>query len=451
MQEDITSWAGKTFECTCGKTHRVRTQRILVGEDILSQVPKVLEEFNVQGKALVLFDENTYKAAGEEVEHVLQKRGFLVIPGLLSKEGNAPLLEPDERARSQIGEYLFYQPNFIVAVGGGVINDLAKFVASRVRLPYVAVATAPSMDGYVSPGAPMLVAGYKITYDATPPLVCFVDLKVVSSAPLPLLWAGFADLLGKITANADWVLRHVVWGEDFCEFLWEHTASFLKALDAQAEGIPKRNKEAVALLSHALLFSGLGMDMIGDSRPASGAEHLIAHYLEIMALQRGMHPSLHGLRVGAATAIVWHLYRMLFERGEEIFAHPPKDTESLDKVKVQFGPLFPFVEQEIQKKKHLPWPNLPLSLVREATEGKIFLLPNPLTTLQRAGIPPDFEALGLPLPLVKEACLFARFIRSRITVLDLLARFGLLEEFVEEALKKVAEATKAPQPGHQGS
>lgn len=446
LQEDVTSWAGKTFECTCGRTHRVHTRRILVGEDVLSQIPKVLEEFNVRGKALVLFDENTYKAAGEEVEHVLQKGGFSVISGLLSKEGNIPFLEPDERARSQVGEYLFHQPDFIVAVGGGVINDLAKFVAYRVKLPYISVATAPSMDGYVSPGAPMLVGGYKVTYDATPPLACFVDLRVVSSAPLPLLQAGFADLLGKITANADWALRHAVWGEDFCEFLWKHTAFFLKALDAQAEEIPKRNRRTVALLSHALLFSGMSMDMIGDSRPASGAEHLIAHYLEIMALRQGMHPSLHGLRVGAATAIVWHLYRMLFERGREIFANPPKDTESLNEVKVRFGPLFPFVEQEIQKKTHLSWPNPPLSLIKEATEGKTFLLPNPIATLKRAGIPPDFRALGFPLPVVKEACLFARFVRSRITILDLFARFGFLEELVEEALREI---TEAPQPGHQ--
>ncbi|MBC7217188.1 MAG: sn-glycerol-1-phosphate dehydrogenase [Candidatus Caldatribacterium sp.] len=434
--QDVCALLGKTFQCQCGKVHRIRTQRILVGEDVIPRIPSVLRDLNLRGKALVLFDETTYEVAGKEVMRVLESSSFSILPGLLKKDGPFPFLEPDEGARSQIGEYLFKQPDFLVAVGSGVINDLAKFVAHRVGIPYVAVATAPSMDGYVSPGAPMLVGGYKVTYDATPPLALFADIGVLSAAPLPLVQAGFADLVGKITANADWVIRRVLFGEDFCEPLWENTASFLRDLGFYAEGIARRDKEAVTVLIWALVWSGLGMEMIGDSRPASGGEHLVAHYLEMMALHRGLHPSLHGLRVGVATCIVWRLFQLFFEKAREGLRCIPQNHFDWDTLKVHFGPLFPFVEEEARKKENLSWPEVNPLLLQGAVEDKLSLF-NPFELLRRAGIPTNFRELGFPGKMVRDAFLWARFLRSRVTILDLLAHCGVLEELLDRALQEI--------------
>lgn len=433
MKENPFELTGTAFLCSCGRVHRIRTKKILLGKGVLSRIPAVLAELNLRGKALILFDEATYEAAGREVESILIRSGFSVIPGFLEKEEHVPFLEPDERARSQIGDYLFQQPNFLVAVGSGVINDLAKFVAHRVKLPYVAVATAPSMDGYVSPGAPMLVGGYKVTYDATPPLALFADLEILRSAPLVLIQAGFADLVGKITANADWVLRRVLWGEDFCDSLWEHTVSFLQDLDACAEGVAKRDEKAITVLTQALIQSALSMEMIGDSRPASGGEHLIAHHLEMMALHRGLYPSLHGLRVGAATVIVWYLFRSFLTEGEALLNNNQEEAVDWNTLKVHFGPLFPFVEQSARKKLELLWPDIDFSLLKRALEEKVLSF-EPLHLLKRAGIPTTFEALGFPPGMVQDACLFARFLRERATLLDLLAHLGALQSSLEHAL-----------------
>lgn len=434
--QDACTLLGKTFQCQCGKVHRIRTQRILVGEDVIPRIPSVLRDLNLRGKALVLFDETTYEVAGKEVIRVLGSPPFSPFPGLLKKDGRFPFLEPDEGARSQIGEYLFEQPDFLVAVGSGVINDLAKFVAHRVGIPYVAVATAPSMDGYVSPGAPMLVGGYKVTYDVTPPLALFADIGVLSAAPLPLVQAGFADLVGKITANADWAIRRVLFGEDFCEPLWENTASFLRDLASCAEGIARGDKEAVTVLIWALVWSGLGMEMIGDSRPASGGEHLVAHYLEMMALHRGLHPSLHGLRVGVATCIVWRLFQLFFEKDREDLRCIPQSHFDWDTLKMHFGPLFPFVEEEARKKENLSWPEVDPLLLQGAVEDKLSLF-DPFELLRRAGIPTSFGELGFPGKMVRDAFLWARFLRSRVTILDLLARCGVLEELLDQALQGI--------------
>lgn len=433
---DTWGFLGTTFQCSCGRIHRVRTRRILLGENVLPRIPYVLQELNLRGKALVLCDETTYKVAGQEVIRILAHSSFSPILGLLRKDEHLPFLEPDEQARSQIGEYLFEQPDFLVAVGSGVINDLTKFVAYRAQLPYVAVATAPSMDGYVSPGAPMLVGGYKVTYDAAPPLALFADVAVLASAPSSLIQAGFADLVGKITANADWELRRVLFGEDFCDPLWKNTASFLKDLVSCAEGIARQDKEAVSLLMRALIQSGLAMEMIGDSRPASGGEHLVAHYLEMMALHRGLHPSLHGLRVGAATCIVWKLFQLFLQEGKARRRRVSLDCPDWDILKVHFGPLFPFVKEEAQKKCSLQWPEINPDLIRKAVEEKLSLF-NPLELLLRTGIPARFQDFGFPEKMVWDAFLWARFLRKRVTILDLLAHWGILEELLEQALREI--------------
>lgn len=435
MMSDWQNLLGKTVLCSCGKTHRIRTQRILLEDGALLKIPRVLQEMNLRGKALILCDEVTYKVAGEEVLRLLSSPPFSPILGLLEKDERLPFLEPDERARSQIGEYLFQRPDFLVAVGSGVINDLAKFVAHRAQIPYVAVATAPSMDGYVSPGAPMLVGGYKVTYDATPPLALFADVTILASSPLPLVQAGFADLVGKITANADWELRRVLFGEDFCDPLWENTAAFLRDLVSCAEGIRERDKEAITVLMGALIQSGLGMEMVGDSRPASGGEHLVAHYLEMMALHRGLYPSLHGLRVGAATPAVWQLFVLFLELGEARLKNRDHASgEDLSELELHFGPLFPFVAEEVQAKKNLFLPAVDFSRLQKALETKLFLF-TPAEVLKRAGIPVHLEDLGFPKKMVRDAFLFARFLRKRVTILDLLASSGLLETLLDRVLK----------------
>lgn len=433
--EDLWNFLGTAFRCSCGRTHRIRTKRILLGEDILPRIPYILQELNLRGKALILCDETTYEVAGKEIVRIL-RASFSPILCVLKRDERLPFLEPDEQARSQVGMHLFEQPDFLVAVGSGVINDLAKFVAHRVQLPYVAVATAPSMDGYVSPGAPMLVGGYKVTYDATPPLVLFADTEILASAPLPLIQAGFADLVGKVTANADWELRRILFGEDFCDPLWESTTSFLKDLASCAEGIARREKEAIIVLTRALIQSGLGMEVIGDSRPASGSEHLVAHYLEMMALHKGLHPSLHGLRVGAASCIVWKLFQLFLHGDMARWRRTSSSYLSWDDLRAHFGPLFPYVREEIQEKCNLRWPEVHPGLFQEAIEKKLSLF-NPLELLARAGIPVRFQDLGFPEKMVWDAFLWARFLRKRVTLLDLLAYYGILEALLDQSLREL--------------
>ncbi|HSV32403.1 MAG TPA: sn-glycerol-1-phosphate dehydrogenase [Atribacteraceae bacterium] len=435
-----------TFSCRCGKTHHIPVRRTLLGNDVLKRIPSVLHELVSPTKILLVADENTYAACGEKVERILVGHRFKTITACLKKQDRFAFLEPDEEARSQLGQFLHQDPDLILAVGSGVINDLVKFVSHRIGIPYAVVATAPSMDGYPSPGAPMLVGGYKETLPASPPQAIFMDLAILCAAPLELIQSGFADLIGKITANADWELRRYLLGEDVCEYTWELVEGALNLLEEKAEAIGRRDPDAVYALAVALLNSGFSMVITGDSRPASGAEHLIAHYLEIMSLQQDRHPSLHGLRVGAATILVKrmfdHFLRHLPDFDWEKLMTGTIKKESFDEVMLHFGPLFPFVEQEAREKvtgglrlARLPNPAT-IEEMRRSVEKTLAPVPDPKKTLKRCGAPVTFQELGFPETLLRNACRFSRYVRGRITLLDLLAQADLLDEYLVEALAR---------------
>ena len=429
-----------TFPCKCGKIHHIPTKKTMLGKEVLPRIPQTLSELNLGKKLLLLFDNNTYEAAGKETERILKKASFEVVPVLLEKPPELKYLEPDEKARERIGSFLFHKPDFILAVGSGVINDLAKFVAHRTQIPYAVVATAPSMDGYSSPGAPMLVGGYKITYDATPPCAIFMDLEILSQAPLPLIQSGFSDLVGKITANADWVMRNILQEEYFCEYTWELVKGALEILREKAEKIGEREEEAIYALAVALLNSGFSMTMVGDSRPASGAEHLVAHHLEMMALHRRMDPSLHGLRVGGATVIIKKMYDRFIQELKEIDWEKSKNhsfRSQEEELKIHFGPLFPFIEKDAKEK--LKWDKEEIKVADSAflsqqLQDKLSVIPDPASLLQRAQAPQTLKELGFSEKMIREALLFSRFIRKRVTILDLLGKAGLLEEYIDYVL-----------------
>ena len=431
--------------CQCGKTHHISTQKTMVGHSLLEQIPPILKQLQMGKKGLIVYDENTYHAAGQKVEHTLKQAGFEMFPLKLSQPSHYQFLEPDEDARHQVDVGLRHQPEFMIAVGSGVINDLVKFVSHRAQIPYGVVGTAPSMDGYPSPGAPMLVNGYKITFHATPPRAIFMDTDILCNAPLQLIQSGFADLIGKTTANSDWVLRHLLQDEYICDYSWDLVKGALQVLWESADQIPRRDPDAVRALSIALLNSGFSMAIVGDSRPASGAEHLIAHYLEMINLSRGEKTSLHGLRVGAATLIIQKMYQRFLKimstiDWEKLAVSKPSGMNK-EAIQNHFGSLYPSVEKEAELKissplslsKSIKKPGFFKELGEKISE-KLYAIPNIELALKRSGTPTTFEELGFSKKLVREAFRYSRFVRKRVTILDILDQAGLLEESIDELI-----------------
>jgi glycerol-1-phosphate dehydrogenase [NAD(P)+] len=184
----------------------------------------------------------------------------------------------------------------VIGVGGGKALDVAKYVAFLARLPYFAVPTSLSNDGFCSPQSSLTMDNRRRSLPAAIPFGVVLDTEVCLRAPEILWLSGVGDLAAKLTAVADWKLAFHAEGAEVDDF----AALLSDATVFQFIARPVRDIEGVKLLGSALMLNGIAMALCGSSRPASGSEHLISHSLDSLSAR----PRLHGLQVGVATYLV---------------------------------------------------------------------------------------------------------------------------------------------------
>ena len=184
----------------------------------------------------------------------------------------------------------------LIGVGGGKALDVAKFTASLDGLPYFAVPTSLSSDGFCSPQASLTLEGKRRSLPTGLPYAVVVDLAVCQRAPLMLWHSGVGDLSSKFTAVWDWKLAFHRRGVPVNDL----AALMSDASVFQFMANPVLDGQGIRLLATALMLNGVAMEIAGSSRPASGSEHLISHALDIT----GARPRLHGLQTGTAAYLI---------------------------------------------------------------------------------------------------------------------------------------------------
>ncbi len=276
-------------DCACGRDHDCPIKAIRIGAEALSALPEVLGGYH---RILLISDDNTNAVCGDKVRDLL---GDAIETSLvLHADG---VVVPDEACLAVIEEKLTTDTDLLLGIGSGVINDLCKDVSFRHDLPYGIVATAPSMDGYASVGAALILDGMKITRNARPPMVIVADTAVLKTAPMEMLKAGYGDIVGKYSCLNDWKLSTAIYGEYFCQTVYDLTMDTAQAVEPLAERILARDEEAIGALMEALVTVGIAMSYVGNSRPASGSEHHLSHFFEITGILEDKPYFAHGIDV----------------------------------------------------------------------------------------------------------------------------------------------------------
>lgn len=299
---DIDGLLGVKEDCPCGERHTCRIDRVVIRHGALNELPAMTADFH---RILLVCDENTRRVCGERTEELLGDR---IGKSLTYGDG---LLVPNEEAVARLEACVDRDTDLILGVGSGVINDLCKYVSHAHGLPYYIVATAPSMDGYASKGAAMLFGGMKITTNASVPAAIIADTAVLKDAPLPMLQAGYGDIIGKYSCLNDWRLSHLVNGEPLCDYIYRLTYDTVAHIAGLGREILTRDERSVAALMRALVTVGIAMAYMGNSRPASGSEHHLSHFFEVTGLLRGEPYLCHGIDVAYSTYVTAELRRAL--------------------------------------------------------------------------------------------------------------------------------------------
>lgn len=257
---------------------------------------------------LLVADDHTYAAAGEQLMGLLEAAGVKTRVVLIQPDAQGDVVADEIALVQLLLEIRPDETDALLAVGSGTIHDIVRFAAHKTGKPFVSVPTAPSVDGFTSAGAPLIVRGVKKTVPAVPPVAIFADLDILMAAPQRLVAAGFGDMLGKYTSLFDWKFSHLTAGEPYDEQAAAITERALRSCVSHAEAIGARTEEGIRALMTALIESGIAMLLFGQSHPASGAEHHLSHYWEMEYLRQGRRALLHGAKVGVACAEIARVY-----------------------------------------------------------------------------------------------------------------------------------------------
>ena len=281
-------------DCGCGRHHACDIQYVYIERDATRHLAEICQSAQ---NILLVADENTFAAAGEGVVAALEGKNLRKL--IFSGES---LLIPNEDAIEAVRAKL-EGICMIVGIGSGVVQDLCKYISHFEKIPYVIVATAPSMDGYASTGAAMITDGMKVTYAVGLPVAIVADTAVLANAPMDMIQAGYGDVIGKFSALNDWKLSKLVNDEYFCPYIYELTQQQIQRTIRLAEGLLRRDEESVKTLMEALTVIGILMSFAGSSRPASGSEHHLSHFFEITGILGTTPYFSHGVDVAYSTVI----------------------------------------------------------------------------------------------------------------------------------------------------
>jgi glycerol-1-phosphate dehydrogenase [NAD(P)+] len=312
----------------CGKPHNCDIESIFVESGAISHLGRLCEKYE---KILIVADENTYGVAGDKTLKALDGKEIesVIFDG-------STVLIPDERAIERVRAHLD-GVNLIVGIGSGVIQDLCKYVSFFAHLPYMIVATAPSMDGYASNGAAMILGGMKETVSAHLPRAIIADVDVLKNAPMEMIKAGYGDIIGKYSALNDWKLSRAVNGEYFCQYIYDITYDMIGETLKTAKGLLKRDDDAVKALTEALMIVGVMMSFATTSRPASGSEHHLSHYFEITGIVNGEKYLAHGVDVAYSTVITARIREEILKKGAPSVQFVPERAFYEAKIKELYG------------------------------------------------------------------------------------------------------------------
>lgn len=407
--------------CACGREHEINVEEIYIESGAVSRLMDILENYQ---NPVFICDSNTRAAAEPFLEE--EFKDYPVI------ELNPKGLQADNRGVGKVMKQLDYcdrglssvSVDVLVAIGSGTIHDLTRYAATEYDIPFVSVPTAASADGFAANVAALTWDGLKKTIPAASPTWILADTDIFAKAPSRLTAAGVGDMLGKHTALLDWKVSNLITGEYICEEICEMEERALKDVDRVLDEIRTGDAEAMEKLMYALILSGLTMQMVGNPRPVSGAEHMVSHMWDMAVLTPRLN-ALHGEQVGVGLVLVIDYYKQL----ARAIRHHRVRVKSESAKGLEMG----LLERTFGEKGLLdgtlaentpnPLEDIDLEKLEELLpeiEGLIKDLPDMddiIWKLREAGCPTRMDQIGLSDDLADLTLQSSSYVRNRLTLL----------------------------------
>jgi glycerol-1-phosphate dehydrogenase [NAD(P)+] len=416
--------AGSYRDPESGEAVGVQTRSLVMAPTLAGSERELVDGLGFGRQLAVVSDTNTDAALGARVRRALEGRYdvlSIVLPG-------TP--HPDDVTVAEVRKAVA-SADALIAVGSGTINDVCKYASAQDGKPYAVFATAPSMNGYTSFNAAITMHGHKMSLPAQVPAGVFFDLAVLAAAPKRLIRAGLGDSLCRATAQADWLLSHMLLGTPYRQLPFDLLADDETPLFTHASALLAGDLAVMQNLVRTLVLAGFGTAIVGHSQPASQGEHLISHYIDMFE-PKGRPPVFHGEQVGVTTLSMARLQERMLESAPRV----RPDTASREDLIGRYGEEIGQSCWDEFAHKRLDGPKA--DALNEAIDAKwpaaverisAITLPSGhlQAVLRSAGAEVTPAGIHLGDGFYREALGRCREIRNRYTFLDLAASAGRLD------------------------
>lgn len=428
------------------------TKACIIADGALNGLADLFKQtFPGATSAIVVADPRTWSVAGEKASALLAAAGLTVAQHIVEPGG--ALFHAEYHYAAEVRDAIRAAGCPVpVAVGSGVINDLVKRASGELEIGYMVVGTAASVDGYSSFGAALVSPeGAKQTYACPAPRAILADLDILRTAPQEMTAGGYADLLAKVPAGADWILAAELGATEWHDAAWHIVQDGIPEALADAEGVARMDSKPLAKFVEGLMMSGFAMQAMQSSRPASGAEHMFSHILDMFHHRYRGELLSHGFQVGVFTVFMTRL----FEKFLSVNWAQELDVEACVAAWQEWDEAKPWIlsvfadsnfktlgvemsESKWQTREQLRatledfktrWPAIKARLAKQLVpSGEL------VEKLRAVGAPAEIADIGVTKEQVLAKIDFAMLMRNRYNLLDFLHRLGKLHAFAEEVL-----------------
>lgn len=407
--------------CPCGREHTFDTKVVEIGKGLTAKTGKILKDAGFPENILLVADRNTLGVSKGLLES-LTDAGFHVKQLVYENMMYARV----EQVREV--EALLSDVDGLISVGTGSLNDICRVASFEKGKKFCIFATAPSMDGFASDTAPIIENNFKSSWNAAQPMVIIGDTEILAKAPNILKSSGFGDMIAKYVGLVDWKIAKLLIDEYYCDNIAAITKEATDRIASLAESVTADNEETAGAIMEALIMTGLAMKLAGSSRPASGAEHVVSHYLECHKVIKGIWPDFHGRKVGVATVYCNRIYRNMADRLETISCtKDPTDWEDVynhyheslhpDVKKLNEPTITDLVDP---KKLEAAWPEI-RKIIKETLPENEDLM----KMMKISGAPTTPDEVGVDDAFMRDAMHYHPYMRYRLLLTRLMPMMGV--------------------------